>query len=240
MLEFKKSLTNKIIYILFLVVCFSFLLGYFLPVGIDKVKSLNQGEFLFSTYTVLTQFGFLLFSFVISYFINKDYGDKNILFYRLIDKNISSFFYGKIIILFIETFLSIFIILVIVSFIYSDFSKLFISLFLYSSVTLQYILIIGLISLFSKNILISIGISIVYWITSVILVAISKNLSFFAPFDASNNFYGMVEKMYTTSNYTLSIEVILYIVLYLFAILAIQILLMIIFKKRWINLGIKN
>ncbi|ARQ05164.1 putative peptide export permease protein YydJ [Macrococcoides caseolyticum] len=88
MLEFKKSLTNKIIYILFLVVCFSFLLGYFLPVGIDKVKSLNQGEFLFSTYTVLTQFGFLLFSFVISYFINKDYGDKNILFYRLIDKNI--------------------------------------------------------------------------------------------------------------------------------------------------------
>jgi len=50
----------------------------------------------------------------------------------------------------------------------------------------------------------------------------------------------MVEKMYTTSNYTLSIEVIVYIVLYLFAILAIQILLMIIFKKRWINLGIKN
>lgn len=61
MLEFKKSLTNKIIYILFLVVCFSFLLGYFLPVGIDKVKSLNQGEFLLALILYLHSLDFYFF-----------------------------------------------------------------------------------------------------------------------------------------------------------------------------------
>ncbi|RZH80744.1 peptide ABC transporter permease, partial [Staphylococcus aureus] len=54
-LEFKKSISNKIIYTL--VVTFLFLLGYFLPIGIDKVKSLSYSQFFFSSYTVATQLG---------------------------------------------------------------------------------------------------------------------------------------------------------------------------------------
>ncbi len=76
-LQFKKSISNKIIYkcsgVLFI---FLFLLGYFLPIGIDKVKSLSYSQFFFSSYTVATQLGFLLFSFVIAYFINKEYSNK--------------------------------------------------------------------------------------------------------------------------------------------------------------------
>jgi len=240
MLEFKKSLTNKVIYILITVICFSFLLGYFLPVGIDKVKHLSQGDFFFSTYTVLTQFGFLLFAFVISFFINKEYGDKNILFYRLMNKNIFSFFYEKVTILFMEAFLTIFILLISISLFYGDFTNFFTSLFLYSAVILQYILIIGIIALFSKNILISIGISIVYWITSVILVAISKKLSFFAPFDASNNLYRIIEKTYMSDSSIIGNGVIVPIIVYIFILIIIQVLLMSIFKKRWLILGIKN
>lgn len=103
-LEFRKSLSNKIILILGVLFCFLFLLGYFLPIGIDKVKHLSYSEYFFSAYTVATEFGFLLFSFVISYFINKEYSNKNILFYKLIDENIFSFFYKKVAVLFFECF----------------------------------------------------------------------------------------------------------------------------------------
>lgn len=60
-LEFKKSISNKIIYTLGVLFIFLFLLGYFLPIGIDKVKNLSYGQFFFSSYTVATEFGFLLF-----------------------------------------------------------------------------------------------------------------------------------------------------------------------------------
>ncbi|AWI94686.1 hypothetical protein GZ153_09235 [Staphylococcus aureus] len=101
-LEFKKSISNKIIYTLVVLFTFLFLLGYFLPIGIDKVKSLSYSQFFFSSYTVATQLGFLLFSFVIAYFINKEYSNKNILFYKLIGDNIFTFFYKKVAVLFFE------------------------------------------------------------------------------------------------------------------------------------------
>ncbi|BBJ19512.1 hypothetical protein SAKG22_25410 [Staphylococcus aureus] len=101
-LEFKKSISNKIIYTLGVLFIFLFLLGYFLPIGIDKVKNLSYGQFFFSSYTVATEFGFLLFSFVIAYFINKEYSNKNILFYKLIGDNIFTFFYKKVAVLFIS------------------------------------------------------------------------------------------------------------------------------------------
>ncbi len=76
-LEFKKKVFP--IKLFTRLVCYSysfFLLGYFLPIGIDKVKSLSYSQFFFSSYTVATQLGFLLFSFVIAYFINKEYSNK--------------------------------------------------------------------------------------------------------------------------------------------------------------------
>ncbi|HCX9830926.1 TPA: peptide ABC transporter permease, partial [Staphylococcus aureus] len=48
-LEFKKSISNKIIYTLVVLFTFLFLLGYFLPIGIDKVKSLSYSQFFFSS-----------------------------------------------------------------------------------------------------------------------------------------------------------------------------------------------
>ncbi|MEC0304983.1 peptide ABC transporter permease, partial [Terribacillus saccharophilus] len=86
--EFKKSINNKVIIILGAMFLFLFLLGYYLPVGIDKVSDVTYDIFFFSSYTVATEFGFMLFSFVIAYFINREYTNKNILFYKLIGDNI--------------------------------------------------------------------------------------------------------------------------------------------------------
>lgn len=123
-IELKKTLSNYIILIVGILFSFLFLLGYFLPVGIDKVKHLTYEEYFFSAYTVATEFGFLLFSFVIAYFINKEYANKNILFYKLIGENIFSFFYKKIAVLFIESLFFIFIAITVISIIFSNFHSI--------------------------------------------------------------------------------------------------------------------
>lgn len=238
-LELKKSISNKVIIILGCMFLFLFLLGYFLLVGIDKISNVTYVEFVFSSYTVSTQFGFLLFSFVIAYFINKEYTNKTILFYKLIGENIFTFFYKKVLVLFIECFIFIALGLVIISLIYHDFSHFFLLLFLFSAVLLQYILIVGTISLLCPNILMSIGISVVYWLTTVILVAVNEQLfGILAPFDASNVMYPRIDEVIQSSDLTLASTDITYIVLYLLSIITINLILLSFMKKRWIKMGI--
>ena len=237
-LEFRKSLSNKIILILGILFCFLFLLGYFLPIGIDKVKHLSYSEYFFSAYTVATEFGFLLFSFVISYFINKEYSNKNILFYKLIDENIFSFFYKKVTILFIECFLFIVLGLTLISILFSNFSHYFLLLILFSLVILQYILIIGTISIVSPNVLISIGLSIVYWIGSIILVAINKNrFGLIAPFEASNSMYMSIEDILNNKIALIPSHDILTILLFFILLFIINFVILLLSKKRWLKLG---
>ena len=238
-LEFRKSLSNKIILILGILFCFLFLLGYFLPIGIDKVKHLSYSEYFFSAYTVATEFGFLLFSFVISYFINKEYSNKNILFYKLIDENIFSFFYKKVAILFIECFLFLVLGLTLISILFSNFSHYFLLLILFSLVILQYILIIGTISIVSPNVLISIGLSIVYWIGSIILVAINKNrFGLIAPFEASNSMYMSIEDILNNKIALIPSHDILTILLFFILLFIINFVILLLSKKRWLKLGL--
>ena len=133
-LEFKKSISNKILLTLGILFIFLFLLGYFLPVGIDKAKHLSYSQYFFSAYTVATEFGFLLFSFIIAYFINKEYSNKNTLFYKLIGENIFSFFYKKALVLFVECFIFIFLGITIISLVFSNFSHYLLLLILFSLV----------------------------------------------------------------------------------------------------------
>ncbi|MEC1611801.1 peptide ABC transporter permease [Bacillus mojavensis] len=238
-LEFKKSISNKVFIILGSMFVFLFLLGYFLLVGIDKVSNVTLEMFFFSSYTVATQFGLMLFSFVIAFFINREYSNKSILFYKLIGENIYTFFYKKIAVLFLECFAFIALGLLIISLMYHNFSHFGLLLFLFSAVILQYILIIGTISMLCSNILTSIGVSIVYWITSVILVAISnKTFGFIAPFEAGNTMYHRIESVLQSDHMTLGNHDILYIILYLVSIMIINAIILRFSKTRWIKMGI--
>lgn len=237
-LEFKKSIANKIVLILGVLFTFLFLLGYFLPVGIDKVKSLNYGQYFFSAYTVATEFGFLLFSFIIAYFINKEYSNKNTLFYKLIGDNVFSFFYKKVAILFVECLIFIIAGITIISLIFSDFSHYILLIILFSLVVLQYILIVGTISILSPNILISIGFSIIYWIGSIILVAVNKNIfGILAPFEASNSLYQSIENILNNKIKFINSHDIMTIVLFFLLIFIVNFIILIIAKKRWLKLG---
>ncbi|HDT6207177.1 TPA: peptide ABC transporter permease [Staphylococcus aureus] len=241
-LEFKKSISNKIIYTLGVLFIFLFLLGYFLPIGIDKVKSLSYSQFFFSSYTVATQLGFLLFSFVIAYFINKEYSNKNILFYKLIGDNIFTFFYKKVAVLFFECLVFIILSITIISIIYSDFSHYLLLIILFSLVILQYILVVGTISMVSPNILISLGISlgisIVYWIGSVILVAINKNIfGIVAPFEASNTMYRAVEKILNNESTFMCPTEIINTVSFFVLLFIVNTIVLLLSRKRWLKIG---
>ncbi|MGO1388225.1 MAG: peptide ABC transporter permease [Staphylococcus equorum] len=239
LLEFKKSISNKIILTLGILFIFVFLLGYFLPVGIDKVSNLTYGQYFFSTYTVATEFGFLLFSFIIAYFINKEYSNKNTLFYKLLGDNVFKFFYKKAAILFIESLIFLTIGLTIISAVFSNFSHFLLLLTLFSLVLLQYILIIGTISVLSPNVLISIGISIVYWIGSIILVAINKTIfGIIAPFEASNNIYPLVEQVLNGNKAFLPANQVLTIFIFFLILFVVNFILLIFAKKRWLKLGL--
>ncbi|WP_426427773.1 peptide ABC transporter permease [Staphylococcus equorum] len=239
LLEFKKSISNKIILTLGILFIFVFLLGYFLPVGIDKVSNLTYGQYFFSTYTVATEFGFLLFSFIIAYFINKEYSNKNTLFYKLLGGNVFKFFYKKAAILFIESLIFLTIGLTIISAVFSNFSHFLLLLTLFSLVLLQYILIIGTISVLSPNVLISIGISIIYWIESIILVAINKTIfGIIAPFEASNNIYPLVEQVLNGNKAFLPANQILTIFIFFLILFVVNFILLIFAKKRWLKLGL--
>ena len=237
-LEFKKSISNKILLTLGILFIFLFLLGYFLPVGIDKAKHLSYSQYFFSAYTVATEFGFLLFSFIIAYFINKEYSNKNTLFYKLIGENIFSFFYKKALVLFVECFIFIFLGITIISLVFSNFSHYLLLLILFSLVILQYILIVGTISLISPNVLVSIGISIIYWIGSIILVAINKNVfGVIAPFEASNSMYMSVEKILNNKMNMINSHDVWTIILFFFIIFIVNFIILISSKNRWLKLG---
>ena len=237
-LEFKKSISNKILLTLGILFIFLFLLGYFLPVGIDKAKHLSYSQYFFSAYTVATEFGFLLFSFIIAYFINKEYPNKNTLFYKLIGENIFSFFYKKALVLFVECFIFIFLGITIISLVFSNFSHYLLLLILFSLVILQYILIVGTISLISPNVLVSIGISIIYWIGSIILVAINKNVfGVIAPFEASNSMYMSIEKILNNKMNMINSHDVWTIILFFFIIFIVNFIILISSKSRWLKLG---
>ncbi|MCY1585415.1 peptide ABC transporter permease [Staphylococcus pettenkoferi] len=218
---------------------FLFLLGYFLPVGIDKVKHLGYGQYFFSAYTVATEFGFLLFSFIIAYFINKEYSNKNTLFYKLIGDNVYTFFYKKALVLFVECFLIIWIFITVISLIFGDFTHYLLLLLLFGLVILQYILIIGTISMLFSNILLSIGISIVFWIGSIILVAVNKSIfGIIAPFEASNTMYHTVNKILQNDIQFLSSHDVITLVIFFVALFIINFILLTLAKKRWLRLGL--
>ncbi|ETT38009.1 peptide ABC transporter permease [Paenibacillus amylolyticus] len=238
MIEFAKSLFNKVFMFLALIFVLSFLIGWFLPIGIDKVTSLSYREYLFSTYTVFTQFGFLMFSFIIAFFVNKEYSNKTILFYRLLSYDSLRFFLNKVAVLFMESLILITILLSFVSMMYKDFSLFFLMVFLLTSVVTQYILIIGTISLLSSNILMSIGLSILYWILGVVLVASSDKLTYVAVFDASNLLYSHIDQVFVQGSNFISLSNVLTVIVYNGILFVMSVLISKLMNKRWLKLGI--
>lgn len=125
-----------------------------------------------------------------------------------------------------------------ISILFSNFSHYLLLLILFSLVILQYILIIGTISIISPNVLISIGLSIVYWIASIILVAIDKSkFGLIAPFEASNSMYMYIEDILNNKISVIPSHDILTILIFFILLFIINFVILLLSKKRWLKLG---
>ena len=237
-LEFIRSIKNRTFLYLFFTMIFAYALGYILPVGIDKVNHLSLGYFYFSTYTVLTQFGFLLSSFVIVYCFNRDFSEQTVLFYRCQEISLLRYFYSKILVLLVEFIVSLVICQLVVSLLLGYSSTLtWESFFLYLFVILQYLLIISTCSILLANLLMAIGASLFYWIATIILVNIGGIFKWLAPFDASNSLYSLVEKSFDHNSW-LHNSAIFPLFIYLIVLAVISLGLLLISRKRWLINGL--
>ncbi|MFD3070918.1 ABC transporter permease, partial [Streptococcus agalactiae] len=108
------------------------------------------------------------------------------------------YFYTKLLVLFSEFFIAIIVCNILASLLwgYSLFYFLTTTI-LFSLVVLQYLLVVSTISILFSNMLVSIGVTIFYWITSIILVAIGGIFKVSAIFDASNSLYKIIGKLFS-------------------------------------------
>lgn len=196
-LEFKKSIHNRTIIYLMTVTAVAFVMGWALPFSLEHITDIEYDYYMFSTYTVFTQFGFLLFGFVTAYFFNKDYKDKNTIFYSSFKITVLKYYMIKISILFIEEIICIVVGLLAVGVLFKSFEYFLFCFLLYTAVVFQYFIVVGAISLIFKSLLISLGASIIYWIGSIVIVSFGGICKCFATFDASNTLYNHVEKYFS-------------------------------------------
>lgn len=237
-IEFKKSFHNKTFLYLMALTGVAFVMGWILPVGIDKIDNLSYSDYLFSLYTVFTQFGLLFFCFVTSYYINRDYAQKNTLFYCSFGSNALEFYFRKILVLIVEESLSILCWLGVISIIYHDFSMFGITFVLFNVIVLQYFMISGVFSFLFNNLLVSIGLSIFFWITTIVMVSIGGVLKYAAVFDASNDMYWEIEKILSGTSAMLSMKSLQGIFIEITLLIIVNMMAVILSGKRWIKLGI--
>jgi len=236
-LELVRTKNNKLFYILASVIFFCFVLSWILLVGLDKVEHVAYREYLHSTYTVFTQFGFLMFSFLVSHTITKDYNNRNILFYNLLGEDSLTYFLKKVAVLTIQSFCLITVCLVGVCVIFNDFSAFFQALYLYCIVMLQYILLISLITLYAKSSIISIGCTIAFWLGSIGLIMVGGVFSYVGFFDASNSFYASVTSYFKSFETFLPLIDNLYAALHVGIIFFIALIGAFMAKKVWLKHG---
>lgn len=198
-MELRRSINSKSYLIYVGLIVLSFLLGYFLLVGIDKIENVTIRQLYFSTYTVIVQFGPMIFPFAILLSINSDYKDRNILFYRSLKIGPVRYFLTKIGISLAWLSVGVIIALVTISVLYSEWSMLPIVLFYFEIAIAHIVVLASFFGFIMRNILIAFGVNLAVWVGSIILNTIHP-IKFVAYFDASNSLYMDFEKYFETLN----------------------------------------
>lgn len=235
-MESKRSINNKSYLFCFTTIILCFALGYILLVSMDKIENVNLKQLFFSAYTVFTQFGMMIFPIVIIHSINKDYKEKNILFYQTIGIEAPQYFLRKLGVMILWFTSAIILVITIICLLYGDFSEYYIMLIYFENAIIYIILISSCLAFVFNNILFTFCMNLLIWITSIILLTIFPKLYFIAYFDASNILYINLGKYLETSNmgYLSILQSCLYnFVLFLFVFCFVCLM-----RKKWIKNGV--
>lgn len=235
-MELQRSINSRSYLFCLGTVFACFIFGYILPISIDHVDNLDLNTYFNSVYTVFTQFGPLIFSIVIIYIYNIDYKEKNILFYKVFGYSSIKYFINKFIIIAICFTLSILLMNLITCIAFNDFKDFFIMFMYYENALIYILAIASIFSYLFKNILFAFCINLAVWIGGVVLATSTKTLAFLAYYDASNRLYDYLTKYLETGN--LSYLMIFPSISYNLTVLLILIIIVTIFRKRWVKNGV--
>lgn len=235
-MEIRRSINSNsyLFCIITIVACFVF--GYILPISIDHVEELTLYDYFNSVYTVITQFGPLVFSIVVIYILNTDYREKNILFYR----NMSYGPLKHILLRLLPVIVYFTITLLAVTFLtclaYGEQKNYWIMFWYYENALVSEIIIGSMFAYLFKNILLAFCVNLAVWIGQILLFTSSKIFALLAYYDASNKLYDELSQFLSTGDKS-------YIhignsILYNVALFLILIVVIILFRKRWIKNGV--
>lgn len=235
-MELKRSINNKNFLYCFTAVVLCFVLGYILLVSLDKVDNVTIKQLFESIYSVITQFGMMLFSIIVIYSFSVDYKEKNILFYRMLGINEVRYFLSKLLVMIFWFSISLLTMTIFICILYGDFSELWVMLCYSENALIYEILISALIAFLFKNMLAAYCINLSFWISSIVISTTFGKLSFLAYFDSSNILSHKLSKYWITGNAEyLSI---LNSFMYNLILFCIVLCFVWIFRKRWLRNGL--
>lgn len=235
-MEIRKNIRNHsfVHYLLTIVICF--LLGYVLLVSLDKISNPTIGELYISIYTVITQFGMLIFPVLIIQTFVSDYKNKNILFYKLMGYNWLRYFLTKLVV--ISSWMSIVVLggVICISVIYQDFSYTLAVMNYYESAIIYEILIASMWGFLFKSVIGAYVVNFAFWLFSMVVSIANNSFSFLARYDASNPVFVKFNQYFNTNNgeYLMIRENIIYSIVLFFVVLFV----VFVFRRRWENNGL--
>lgn len=188
-LELKRGMRNHFFTLMALISVLNVLLGYILLVTIDELEIVTFSDLWESVYTVYTQFGTLLFSTIIIMQFYRDYKEKNIIFYKALNKDAVSYYVSKFVTLVIGSMIGTLISSLLICMPYSQYKWLPIIFLKTEAVMIYYCIIMSLLGFLFENFLIGFFISFTTWIIGIFISDISPSFKYFAYYDAAGKDY---------------------------------------------------
>ncbi|WP_058486656.1 ABC transporter permease [Defluviitalea phaphyphila] len=185
-IELKRGIRNKFFLIMLFLNVLSVFLGYVLLVVLDEVTKVTFQNFVESVYTVYTQLGIFIFSPIIIKQIYTDYKEKNIMFYKALNYNTSRYYISKVFMVIMGTIMGSIIATLLICVPFGKFNLFFIVFLKIEAVMIFYSILMTFLGFIFSNFIVAFCVSIAAWIIGMQISAISKNLRFFAYYDAIN------------------------------------------------------
>ena len=235
-MEIRKNIKNHFFLFYLLTVAICFVLGYVLLVSLDKISNPTISELYVSIYTVITQFGMLIFPVLIIQSFVSDYKNKNILFYKLMGYNWLRYFLTKIAVILAWMSIIVFGGVIGISIVYQDFSYTLATLFYFESAIIYEILLASMWGFLFKSVIGAYVVNLAFWLFSMVASIANPKLSFLVRYDASNPVFIKFNQYFNTRNsdYLMIQENILYSI----ALFATVLCIIFIFRRRWEKNGI--
>lgn len=238
-IELKRGVRNYYYLLMILISMLNVLLGYILLTTIDMMEEVTFYDLWESVYTVYTQFGTLLFASIIMMQFYQDYKEKNIIFYKVLNRNAISYFISKISAVILGTILGTMVSSFMICVPYGEIKWLPVIFLKTEAVMLYYSLIMAVIGFLFENFLVGFFLNFFIWIIGIVVSDLSTCFQSCAFYDASGNdyevFVSFLDDKLTITDF---VSVIGSDYIFDICVFAVCLAIVFLFRKRWVKNGI--